>query len=430
MFLMMMVAVSAQAQDVPLTLEEALDAALKNNQTLTISRLDAEAATAQYKQTQAVFLPQIKLSYTALNTNNPLNAFGFKLQQQAITAADFNPDLLNHPASTTNFMTKAEWLQPIFNPDMMAMRKAAHEQVVATQFATQRTRQYITWQVAQAYAQVAMARRAEAVMAEALKTVQAMADVTHNRYEKGYLQGADVLQVKVQVSTLERQLSEARSQVQDASDELSLLMGVTTRAVYQVDTTALHTTEAIPADAVPAGRADLAALQAVVAAQDARVASAKGSYLPKLNAFGEYLFNDAGALGFGSQAYLVGGQLSWTLFNGMATKHQVEAQRLARSKAETQLTQARAQAQVDLDKARRQWSDAQLNVTRQAVAVQQATEALRISQHRYAQGLLSTTDLLQAQTLVSQQKLLQAQAVFQANATAAYITFLTTTSEK
>lgn len=55
------------------------------------------------KQTEAIHLPQVSLSYTALVTDNPLNAFGVKLQKQSkITANDFNSALLNNPAAASD----------------------------------------------------------------------------------------------------------------------------------------------------------------------------------------------------------------------------------------------------------------------------------------------------------------------------------------
>jgi outer membrane protein TolC len=419
----------ASAQNVPLTLQEALEAAQKNNPSIHLSQLDARASEANFKQTQAVFLPQVNLSYTAMSTNNPLNAFGFKLQQQSITQNDFDPQRLNNPSATQNFMTKAEVLQPVFNMDMLYQRQAAGHQAEAYQLKHTRTKQYISFEVEKAYAQLQLAHRAVAVLEEAVKTAQSVYTATHNRYEKGYLQKSDVLHVQVYATNTESQLAEAKSNVQNASDYVSLLMGTPAGVVYAVDTTtqvnavqSMHTT-------LPENRADFRAMQAAVQAHDKLVKSNTMAYVPKLNAFGEYMFNDAGAFGFGSDAYLVGAQLSWKIFNGTATKNKVDAQRIERDKAARELQYQKEQAQLELNKTQRQQQDAQHTVNQQALAVTQAQEALRLIQNRHAQGLVTTTDLLQAQTMVSQQKLSWAHAVFQLNTTQAYLRFLTTPNE-
>jgi outer membrane protein TolC len=171
-------------------------------------------------------------------------------------------------------------------------------------------------------------------------------------------------------------------------------------------------------------------MQSTVNALDRMMQSGKMAYVPRLNGFGEYLINDADALGFGSGSYLVGAQLSWTIFNGMATRNRIEEQRIERTKAVEQLAYRKEQAQVELNKTLRQREDARFDIAKQNSSVIQAAEAFRIIENRYRQGLVATNDLLQAQTVLSQQKLNRAQAVFRFNTTNAYIKFLTSTSEK
>lgn len=421
--------VSLWAQEVmPLTLQEALDAALVNNMEIVLAKLEEEGASARFRQTNAVFLPQIKVSYTAMSSNNPLNAFGFQLQQQSITPADFNPDLLNNPSNTQNFMTKAEWQQPILNMDMLYMRKAAHEQTAIYALKTRRTREYLTFEVQKAYAQLQLAQQAQLVLEDALKTVNSIFTSTQNRFEKGFLQKSDVLNVQVQVNAMERQFAEAKSNVQNASDYLSVLMDKPTGIVYTVNLIESITVVDSIETKIPENRADFQAMQSAVAAHDMMISSGRMAYLPKLNAFVEYLLNDAEVLGFGSNSYLVGAQLSWTLFNGTATRNKIEEYRIERNKTAEQLQYQKNQSQVELNKTLRQLQDARLSLLQYETAVSQATEALRILQNRYEQGLVATNDILQSQTQLAQQKLYQAQAMFTFNTTQAYLQFLTTTS--
>lgn len=425
------VSIPLMAQDkVPLSLEEALNAALKNNKEIVMAALDEESAHAKFKQTNAVFLPQIRVGYTFISTNNPLNAFGFKLQQQSITQSDFNPELLNNPSTTQNFMTKAEWQQPILNMDMLYMRKAANEQRAVYAFKSKRTKEYLAFEVKKAYAQLQLAYQAKEVMEEALQTINSIYKATNNRFEKGFLQKSDVLNVQVQVATTESQLAQSNSNVQNASDYISLLMGAEAGVVYQIDAESnVLPFEHIETE-VPVNRADFQAMQSAIDAHDLMIHSGKMSYLPKLNGFAEYLINDKNAFGFGSDSYLAGAQLSWTLFNGMATQNKVAHQRIERSKTVEQLNYQKEQSQLELNKTLREEHDARISLQQYETAVNQASEALRILQNRYQQGLVTTNDLLQSQTLLSQQKLNYAQAVFNVNTTQAYLQFLTSTSEK
>ena len=130
--------VEASAQTVPIKKEEAVKQATAQNSQLQMAANDIDIASAKYKQTNAVFLPRISVDYTAMVTNSPLNAFGFKLQQRRISQNDFAPDLLNSPDATGDFGVKATMLQPIFNADMLAMRKAAYRQIAIAGLKKQR----------------------------------------------------------------------------------------------------------------------------------------------------------------------------------------------------------------------------------------------------------------------------------------------------
>jgi outer membrane protein TolC len=418
------------AQDaVPLSLDDALTAALKNNKEVIMADLDEQNAEATFRQTNTVFLPQIKVSYTAMSTNNPLNAFGFKLQQQSIAQSDFNPELLNDPSTTQNFMTKAEWQQPILNMDMLYVRKAANEQRAVYGFKSMRTKEYLTFEVQKAYAQLQLAYQGRRVLEEALETINAVYTSTNDRFEKGLLQKSDMLNVQVQVAATESQLAQAKSNVQNAADYMSLLMGSKPGTIYEVEPISTISSADDIATEVPERRADFQALQAAVAAQSLMIRSGKMSYLPKLNGFAEYLINDNDAFGFGSNSYFAGAQLSWTLFNGMVTQNKIAQQRIEQKKTIEQLNYQKEQSQLDLNKTLRQKHDALLSLRQYETAVDQATEALRILQNRYQQGLVATNDILASQTQLSQQKLNYAQAVFNVNTTQAYLEFLTSTSE-
>ena len=77
----------------PLSKEQAVTGVLENNRHLKISEQQFLQARADYRQTNAVFLPNITASHTGFTTTNPLMACGSKLNQEILTQNDFNPAL-------------------------------------------------------------------------------------------------------------------------------------------------------------------------------------------------------------------------------------------------------------------------------------------------------------------------------------------------
>lgn len=424
-FLLIFGIVGAQDNIKQLSIEEAVVAATKENKAVQLAGMDEKIAAARYKQTDAIYLPQVGLSYTAFSTNNPLNAFGFKLQQKSIGAADFNPDVLNHPKGTPDFMTKIEVQQPIINMDLLYMRKAAAKQTEIYGFATQRTKEHIAFETQKAYLQLQLLYSAKKVLAEALITAKAMQQQANNYLQQGLIQKSDVLNAQVQISTIETQIAETNSNIHNASDYLSLLMGKPTGIIYTtveskqlfIDTIAI----------IPTNRADFKATEKALESFDLMIQSTKKSYLPKLNAFGSFQLNDSRMLGFGANAYLAGIQLSWNIFKGNSTKNSIATQQIERSKLNEQLTQQKEQSQLQLNQTKRQFADARFKLKQAEQSIEQSSEALRILQNRYNQGLVKTNDVLMAQTQLAQQKLGYTQAEFEQQMAALTIQFLTKT---
>ena len=423
--------VSAQDSTTSLSLSDAVDAALSNNSGIRLAKLDEKIAAANYKQTEAVFLPQVGFSYTAMSTNNPLNAFGFKLQQGAITQNDFNPALLNHPSGTPDFMTKLEVQQPLLNMDMFYMRKGAEKQTEIYQYKTQRTKEYLTFEVQKAYLQLRLSYDAVGVLTDALQTIKAVYTYTDNHFNQGLIQKSDLLNAQVQVTTVESNLAKARSNIRNASDYLSLLMGNKTGVVYKIiESSSPSEPVADTVQKIASSRSDFMAMQKAIDASDLMIRSSRMSYLPKLNAFGNYQYNDNHLTGFGANAYLVGLQLSWDIFKGNKTKNTIAVQKLERDKLSEQLAQQKDQSQQELNKAYRDLADARFEIQQEKAAIEQASESLRILQNRFQQGLVNTTDVLMAETQLSQQRFALAQAQFTMNLTVYYLQLLTSSTNK
>ena len=203
---------SAQESRKLLSLSEAITASLNNNKSIQLAQLDESIAASNYRQTSAVFLPQVGFSYTAMSTNNPLNAFGFKLQQKSITQNDFDPHLLNNPSGISDFTTMLEVKQPLVNMDLLFKRKAAAKQIESYQYKTQRTKEYITFEVQKAYLQLQLAYDAVSVLEEALQTTDSVYTFTDNHFKQGLIQKSDVLNAQVQVTTVEANLAESKKQ--------------------------------------------------------------------------------------------------------------------------------------------------------------------------------------------------------------------------
>lgn len=416
------------AQDtLSISKNDLLQKVTENNLQIKVAEKTFQSAKADYRQSNALFLPNINVSHTGISTTNPLMAFGSKLNQEILTASDFNPALLNDPDVTQNFATKIEVQQPLFNLDGLYARQAAKAKMDAFQLQTERTKEYLELEVSKAYMQLQLAYKAVKVLEKANTTAHGNLKMVENYFKNGMLQKTDLLNVQVRVNEITNQLQYAKSNVQNASDYLAFLLNEDMAGKTYKPAEALDNSIAIESMniTISDSRKDIQAMQKSSEAYKKMFQSSKFGFLPRLNAFGSYELYDQNIFGTSAKGYLVGAQLSWNIFDGFKTIGKTQKAKADFEKAEIETEQYKKQSQLELSKTNRQLLDAENKVNLSKLAFEQSQEAFRIRQNRFTQGLEKTTDLLMAETQMAQKELEHLQAVFEYNFTKQYLQFLT-----
>ncbi|WNH12949.1 TolC family protein [Thalassobellus suaedae] len=417
---------SIEAQNlVSIAKAEVLSKVSDNNTTIKISEQEFKKARADYRQTNAVFLPNITASHTGIATTNPLMAFGSKLNQEILTQNDFNPALLNNPSQIENYATKIEIQQPLINLDGFYQRKAAKSKMDALSLKTQRTTDYLVFEVDKAYMQLQLAYKAVDVLEKALEAANANKKLADNSFKQGYLQRADVLNVEVRVTEVQNQLQTAKSNVKNASNYLSFLMNDESYVIYKpIDSLSVSGFK-LEDKMVSENRSDIKAMQLASKAYEAMNKSDKMAFLPTLNAFGNYqLFSDQVFKG-DANGYLFGAQLSWNIFQGSKRFGKAQKSKAEFEKSKLEYKQYVSKSNLELNKAKRMLIDAENKLHLTTLALQQSEEALRIRTNRFKEGLEKTSDLLLVETQYAQKQLEYYQTIFEYNYAQAYLQFLT-----
>lgn len=422
------ISIQSYAQDtLAIDKTELLQKVKEGNLQLKIADKQVAIAQGDLVQSRASYLPTITASYTAMVTNNPLMAFGSKLNQEILTPTDFNPDLLNNPDQTKNFATEIQILQPLLNLDYAYQRQGAKIQTEAYQLQAQRTSEYLELEVLKAYMQLQLSYEAVAVLKRAQKTANEGLRVIKNYNEQGLVQKTDVLAVSVRANEVESQLQFAQSNVKNASAYLAFLMGAADQDIIYIPTE--RSAESIEVEvfdnSLSDSRKDVAAMEKSEEGYQAMLKSNRMGLVPRINAFGSYQIYDETIAGFGASGYIVGAQLSWNIFDGSRTYGKVEKSKAEFQKAQFENNQYKSKEQMELDKTIRQLNDLENKVRLTSTALEQSEEVYRIRKDRFAEGLEKTADLLAAETKYYQKELEYRQSIFEYNLTKEYLRFLT-----
>ena len=412
-------------QTVPISKAEVLEKVSQQNNKLKIGEQEVFSAKGDFNQTNAVFLPNVSASHTAMTTNSPLMAFGFKLNQAIVNQSDFDPNNLNSPSKTNMFSTTFEVQQPLINVDGIFQRKAAKSKWEAMRMQLERTGNYLSLETEKAYMQLQLAYKSVEVLETALNAAKENLNMANNSFKQGYLQQSDVLTVEIRVAEVENQLQYAKSNVINVSEYLGFLMNEEVSGVYKPTDSLTVSLRLISNKNLSYGRADIQAMQFATDAYKQSYKADKMSFLPRLNAFGSYDLYDDKLFGADSNGYLVGVSLSWDIFQGSKRVGKTQKSRADYTKASLELEDYKSESQLELNKAKRMYQDAKNNLNLTELSLQQSEEALRIRTNRFKEGLEKTTELLMAETLFSQKQLEYFNTVFQHNYALAYLDFLT-----
>ena len=428
MVLAFAISATADAQEKKhVTLEEAITTAAVNNANIQMAELDRKVSNANYHQTDAIFLPQVSVGYNAMTTNNPLNAFGFLLQQKGVTMQDMDPAKLNHPSAAQNYGASVDVQLPLLNLDMIFARQGAKHQENVYKYKAQYTKEYIKFEVQKAYTQLQFDYQAQSVLKATLTDVEQIYQSVKNFYDQGLVQQSDVLNAQVQVNTIESALSKAESNIANASDGLKLLMGVGEEYGHiLIPDTLTRKDSFIETPTLSLMRSDVMAMRSALEATNAMVKSSAMNFLPRIIAFGSYQFNDSQIFKFKNDSYLAGISLSWTVFSGNQNRSKYKSASYQRDKMQMELDHYIDKSKLEVSKTTRDLIDLQKEIDKQQASVAHASEALRILSNRFKEGLVSTTDLLMSQAQLSQHRLTLVQAVMNYNITTYYQDLLTT----
>ncbi len=405
--------------------EEVFAKVRENNRTLKMSQQDVLMARGDLDQTNAVVLPNVGISHTGFATTNPLMAFGFKLNQAILTQGDFDPNLLNNPSQVEDYATRIVVQQPVLNLDGLYQRKAAKSKLHATELQSVRTRDYVELEMYKAYMQLQLAYKTLNVLEKAKEAALENKRIAHNSFKQGYLQKSDVLAVEVRLTEIDNQLQYAKSNIQNASNYLSVLMDDNNYPILQpIDSLTVNEDTAAP-DGLSEDRADIQAMVAASKAYQQLHTADKMRFLPRLNAFGTYELHDDTVFQGEAEGYFFGAELQWNLFEGGARLGKAKKSKAEYEKSMLQLQQYKAESQVELNRAQRMLDDAKNNLVLAGLAMEQSKESLRIRTNRFGEGLEKTTDVLWAESQYAQKQLDYYATIFNHNYSLAYVQFLT-----
>ncbi len=446
------------AQDTPraLTLQQAVAQADRQAYGNRIVDAAADDRVAQALAPYRGILPTLRVEASVVRTTDPIAAFGTTLRQRAITPADFDPTRLNFPAAVGNRGAALVIEQPLLNADAWVGRRAARAAADAQVAVAEWTRRSTRTDVVRAYYGATLAAEKAATLRVAERAATAHVLRASALADTGLVTRSDALLAEVKAGEVMAQRLAAEADALHAARALAVLLGspqsapslpaalpatsaivalVATDTADAASADGAHSRAEVGADGRAAAltdvrvdaranaranaRADVRAADAAYVAARADARRAQALYLPRLNGFARYDWNDRSGFFQNDRSWTAGVMATWTPFAGASELGEVRGTAARARSAAAQRDAAVAQAALTRAESRGtlQVALAQLDIAERAVA--QAAEAHRVVARKYDGGLATISDLLEAAAIETQVRLAHAFARYHLLVTAA-----------
>jgi len=409
---------TSAAPAMTLTLPKAIDLALNRNRDVLIAGQDRQKAREQVSEAWSNALPQITASGDYLrNLQLPV------MFMPANSA--FNPTNSTESieiGSNNSYSVGASFVQPLYNRKVgVALDIAGTYEKYADQ-AFQATAEDVTRNTTKAFYRVMLAKELVEANRQGLDVVKANLDNVRSLYAHGNAAEFDLLRAEVQFANTEPLLITAQNNLELAMNSLKALLAIPLDQNLALDGTFQF--EEIPTAQIEDARLnaitrnpELAqiALQESLATQS--VAVVKADYFPALSLIGSYGWQSQDNTYQWSRykwanSFGVGLHLSYTLFDGMATRSRVAEANSDRTKLHYLRLKAEEGLRIQLRSVESQMDEARKRIEAQQKSVGQAEKALQISQTRYKSGIGTQLELLDTQVAMTRAQTNYSQAIY------------------
>lgn len=392
----------------PITLQQALELAERNNRDLEVARLQVEQSRAAIREARAGNFPTLGLTASLDRSGS---AFITQDTQQNSFLEQLGVENTNSGATRTAFGLGAQLNYDIYTSGLRpAQIQAAERRSRAIELQLEQVREELRLQVSNDYYNLQNADSQVAINEAAVRNAEANLRDSRAQETAGLGTRFDTLRAEVNLANAQQQLrnSQATQEInrRQLAQRISLSEAVSLTAADPVQPAGTWT---IPLeDSIVLAYKNRAELEEQLVQREisnAQIQAARAQNGVTLGFVASYDFSRSGTVdrdARNSDNYSLGLQARWNLFDGGATNAQISQRERDREIAEARFAQNRNQVRFQVEQAfaNLQANLANINTTQQSVA--QAEEALRLAILRFQAGVGTQTDRISAEAALTQ----------------------------
>jgi outer membrane protein len=393
-----------------LTIPDAIAIALRNNPTVAIAEEDVRAAAGGVQQAASALMPHAQANV------------------QRTTPVDLPPFTFQARGSTWQTTFTINWLLYNWGAARNSYQ-AARNLTAAAADSYVRTDEQIAYNVRQNYYAVLTARTGVDVQQEVLNSAQENLRVARLRYEAGVAPQYDVLAAEARVASVQQELVAAQGRLDVAWAALAQVLGVPIPPGTVVATPPLATPAGtdlpILLETAFAQRADLRAAECQMYAAERQLAATRVGARPSVSAVASYTFLPSTSVNLGlpgeqpvvvsQNSGFIALAISWPMFTAGLVEGETQTAQARYEQTRENVQSVRNQIDFGVRSAYFLVQSAQAQIVAGEKEVTQATEALRIANLRYREGVGTSVEVLQAEVSLQDARTRLNEATFTLN---------------
>ncbi len=389
--LLLFSSISAYAvEELMLNKEEVIDLALKQSREIAKLEYDVEIAKKDLKQAKAAFYPNIDATgvYTRLG-EEPVNPRTMQL------------------GSKNSYRFSLGLEQPIY---MGGQIRAGYEQVQkALEMANlelEKKKQELTYQVSEQYYNILKIKKIVELNQQTVKKIENYVKIAEVNKEVGIFTSTDVLQARVNLTRAKQGLLQTRNQLKLARMALeNTLVLDASQSLYLDDELKLEAREIDEVeirDYAFENRIELRLLNLQEDSLELNLARAEGSRYPTVSLGADYSTNNDGFFKVSDGEWQINLMLNYNIFSGGEERAKIEKAQQEIEKFKLSKEDLKAGIDLEIEESLLNLEEAKERIQLMELSLEEARENLEQTELKYQEGIITSTEVLDAQTTLKQ----------------------------
>jgi len=374
--------------------ELSLSAALEraSTQATELQRLQQQQQLAQatYTRSAQAYLPRISAESTWIRADADALEHIPSLNLRAtppVTTSDYGP--------IEGIVSGINILQPLIHMEGWMGRAQAGAAARARAATTEWGAQMLILKTAQVYFGVHIQGAVLHAAQQALSAARQALESARANYSEGLVSKLDVSRARAEAHRAQARVYGAEAEVHKAKNELASLLGLNPTEAIMVTTPLPHPLPPTEYPLPQQQRADIAARELMAESASAGVDKARARIIPKVNLLARQQWvNGDAALEDNGDAWLVGVNLEWYLFEGLNRRGEIAEAKAQAELARVEITEKKRAAGAQQHNSLNDWVASWKAWEASRTAAESAVTAADLAARRYTEGLGNLTDVL------------------------------------